>query len=158
MHADFCMISDRPMVLTVDENNQPHGENGPFCQWRDGTALYSWHGTRIPAKWVLERKTIDPAEILRCEDVEQRAAGYQCLGWDRFPHTVIDVDPDPSHGSLIEVAIEGLPEPGRYLKAECPRNGVICEGVPNNIKTVLEAQAWRVGLLPKEFNYPPVRT
>lgn len=49
MHPDFCMISDRPELLLVDNNNRPHSEDGPFCRWRDGTALYSHHGTRVPA-------------------------------------------------------------------------------------------------------------
>lgn len=70
----------------------------------------------------------------------------------------IDHDPDPSHGDLIELRLPGLDQPGRFLKAECPRNGTIVEGVPGNIKTVLEAQAWRVGLHPTEFSYPAVRT
>jgi hypothetical protein len=71
---------------------------------------------------------------------------------------LIDHDPDPSHGDLIDLRLPGLDEPGRFLKAECPRNGTIVEGVPRNINTVLEAQAWRVGLTPSEFLYPPVRT
>ena len=48
MHPDFCMISDRPAVLMVDDQNRPHCESGPFCQWRDGSSLYSVHGVRLP--------------------------------------------------------------------------------------------------------------
>ena len=59
---------------------------------------------------------------------------------------------------LIELRLEGLPRPGRFLKAECPRNGTIVEGVPNEIGTVLAAQAWRVGLKPDQFSYPTHRT
>ena len=164
MHPDFCMISDRPEFLTVDAANRPHGEDGPFCRWRDGSALYSWHGTRIPALWIENRKTIDPKEILQCREVEQRAAGMACIGWARalevLDYKLIDSDPDPMHGELIEISPKklGLREPGRFLKAECPRNGTICEGVPRHINSVLEAQAWRVGLTPAEFSYPSVRT
>jgi hypothetical protein len=162
MHADFCMISDRPTRLLVDDRNRPHCEDGPFCEWADGSQLYAWHGARLPAKWVLQRTTIDPTEILREANVEQRAAGAACIGWPRMlaalKYKVIDADPDPSHGELIELRLEGLPAPGRFLKAECPRNGTIVEGVPSEIRTVLEAQAWRVGLTPTEFRYPTVRT
>jgi len=73
-------------------------------------------------------------------------------------YKIVDADPDPSHGELIELRLEGLPKPGRFLKAECPRNGIIVEGVPPEIKTVKAAQAWRVGLKPSEFSYPEVRT
>ena len=54
MHPDFCMISDRPETLLVDDRNRPHCDTGPFCRWRDGTALYSVHGVRVPA-WLIER-------------------------------------------------------------------------------------------------------
>lgn len=53
MHPDFCMISDKPTVLTVDDQNRPHSDTGPFCRWSDGTSLYSVHGIRVPA-WLLE--------------------------------------------------------------------------------------------------------
>ena len=162
VHPDFCMISDRPTALKVDDQNQPHCEDGPFCTWRDGSELYAWHGARLPAQWIRERKTIDPAEILKTRDVELRAAGAACVGWPRMLSAlnwrVLDADVDPSHGELIELTIEGLPRPGRFLKAECPRNGTIVEGVPFEISTVLAAQAWRVGLAPHEFSYPTVRT
>ena len=169
MHPDFCMISDRPSVLCVDDQKRPHCEDGPFCEWRDGSALYAWHGTHIPANWVIHRESIDPTEILRCENVEQRAAGAACIGWLRMlsalDYKIIDADADPSHGELIELRLEGLPSPGRFLKAECPRNGLICEGLPpvsdidgKPINTVLAAQAWRVGLASSDFSYPAIRT
>ncbi len=53
MHADFCIISDRPSVLLVDSQNRPHCDDGPFCRWRDGTALYAIRGTRVPW-WIVE--------------------------------------------------------------------------------------------------------
>ena len=53
MHPEFCMISDFPTALTVDEENRPHNDTGPFCRWSDGTALYSIHGTRVPW-WLVE--------------------------------------------------------------------------------------------------------
>ena len=80
------------------------------------------------------------------------------LASGKILHKLIDADPDPSHGELIEIRLEGLPRPGRFLKAECPRNGTIVEGVPPEINSVLAAQAWRVGLEPHEFSYPSYRT
>ena len=53
MHAEFCMVSDRPKTLLIDGRNRPHCENGPFCEWRDGTALFAWHGVHVPA-WLIE--------------------------------------------------------------------------------------------------------
>jgi hypothetical protein len=62
---------------------------------------------------------------------------------------------------LIELKLPGLPEPGRFLRAYCPRNGLICEGVPRvsdidgmPINTVKAAQAWSFGMAETEFEYP----
>jgi len=155
-------ISDRPEALHRDEQGRLHCETGPAILYRDGWSIHAWHGTVVPAHWIDQRDSLTPGEILEIENVEQRAAGIAILGMAKFlallPHKVIDADPDPMHGELLEVRLVGLPRPGRFLKAWCPRNGDICEGVPSNISTVLAAQAWRVGLEPHEFSYPTVRT
>ena len=46
MHEQFCIVSERPIVLTVDLESRPHNDTGPFCLWRDGTALYAGAGRR----------------------------------------------------------------------------------------------------------------
>jgi hypothetical protein len=72
MHAEFCMISDRPRILTVDNRNRPHNASGPFCRWSDGSELYSWHGIRVPARYYLQDFTA--AEILQEPNAEVRRA------------------------------------------------------------------------------------
>ena len=168
VHPDFCMISDRPERLLVDEENRPHCEDGPFCRWRDGSELYSWHGARLPARWILERETIDPSEILKERDVELRTAGLACIGMAKLKEThgrLIHDSGDPSMGSLWEIRLPDIPQPGRYLSAHCPRNGEIFEGVPHvsdvdglPIETALAAQAWRVGDPQAEYIHPTSRT
>src|SRR5262249_27815040 len=81
MHKEICMISARPEVLKVDEQNRPHCENGPFCKWPDGTALYAWHGIRIPCWWIEDKESLTPEIALRWENVEQRRAACELLGW-----------------------------------------------------------------------------
>ena len=77
----------------------------------------------------------------------------------------IDKHDNPDIGELIELTLPGLPEPGRFLKAVCPRNGIIVEGVPYisdidglPIDTALAAQAWRIGDPQSEYTHPPQRT
>jgi hypothetical protein len=53
VHKDFCLIAERPSELHIDHMNRPHCDDGPFCRWRDGSALYAVHGVRVPA-WVVE--------------------------------------------------------------------------------------------------------
>jgi hypothetical protein len=58
MHKEFCIVSDRPEVLTVDDRNRPHNDTGPFCRWRDGMSLYAVHGVYVPW-WIIE----DPERV-----------------------------------------------------------------------------------------------
>ena len=168
VHKEFCIISDRPEILLVDEQNRPHCENGPFCRWRNGDALYSYHGARVPARWIEQRETVDPAEVIAHENVEIRAAGAAIIGWPRMLSVLqsktIDDSGSDDAGQLIDLTLPGLDEPGRFLKAYCPRNGVIVEGVPRvddygvPIETAIHAQAWRVGLHVSEYIHPEIRT
>jgi hypothetical protein len=169
MHEEFCMVSDFPESLQVDEQGRPHCETGPSHRWRDGWSLYHWHGVRVPAHWIENRDTLDPAEVLKAQNVEQRAAGAAIVGWpkmaSKLKRKIIDGDPNTDIGALIELTLPGLREPGRFLQAVCPRNGTIVEGIPRvsdidglPIETVIAAQAWRVGDPQSEYEHPPVRT
>jgi hypothetical protein len=72
MHPKFCMISDRPSVLMLDSENRPHNADGPFCQWRDGSCLFAWHGVRTPTKYYLRPHSAK--EILAESNAEVRRA------------------------------------------------------------------------------------
>jgi hypothetical protein len=70
MHSKFCIVSDRPVILEVDKDNQPHSEKGPFCQWSDGAALYAVHGKRIP--WpMIECPHEITADMIDAQDDEE---------------------------------------------------------------------------------------
>jgi hypothetical protein len=121
-----------------------------------GWGISSWHGVRVPDEWISERKTLDPNVVIKADNVEQRAAGAAIVGWPKMlsvlkSKTINDSGNDDI-GQLIEMNLPGLREPGRFLKAVCPRNGIIVEGVPRisdidglPINTALAAQAWRIG-------------
>jgi hypothetical protein len=84
VHDEFCIISDRPEILLVDDLNRPHCETGPFCRWRDGTALYAVHGVRVPA-WLIEqpkRLTIAAIDAERNEEI--RRVMIERYGWERY--------------------------------------------------------------------------
>jgi len=169
MHEKFCIVSDFPEILRVDEQNRPHSEVGPSHRWRDGWSLYHWHGVRVPAHWIENRAGLDPREVIAAENVEQRAAGAQLVGWpkmlDVLDAKTIDKHENPLIGELIELTLPGLDRPGRFLKAHCPRNGTIVEGVPYEsdidgkpIDTVIGAQAWRLGDTENNYRPPEIRT
>ena len=169
MFSGAAIITDRPRPLKRDVENRLHCEDGPALEYRDGFSIYAWHGVRIPGEWVENRKTIDPALILKSENVEQRAAGAAMIGWPRMLSVLkartIDKHASNDVGELIELTLPGLSQPGRFLKARCPRNGIIVEGVPyvsdiDNlpIDTAIAAQAWRIGDPQSEYIHPSHRT
>jgi hypothetical protein len=169
LHEKFCIVSDLPTELHVNETNRPHRENGPYIKWADGSSIYCFDGVMVPPRWIEQRDTINVSEILKEQNVEKRAVGCQIIGWNRIitesKYKVIDDSGNDMHGKLIELTLEGLSQPGRFLMATCPRNGTIVEGVPyvsdvdnKPINSVKSAQAWRVALSETEFRYPEVRT
>ena len=169
LHEEFCLVCDFPEFIHIDEQNRPHSETGPSHQWRDGWKLYHWHGVPVPDHWIEDRENLTAEEVIRAENVEQRAAGMQIIGPAKMvaalDRKIIDGDPNSDIGALIELTLPGLDQPGRFLQAVCPRNGTICEGVPymsdidnQPINTALAAQAWRVGLTQTEYRHPPKRT
>lgn len=167
--SDVAIITDRPCKLQRDEQNRLHCENGPALEYRDGFAIYAWHGTIVPPHWIKNKDTLDPNEVIKVDNVEQRAVGAAIVGWPKMLSVLkartIDKHDNPDIGELIEITLPGLPEPGLFLKARCPRNGIIVEGVPRvseidglPIDTALAAQAWRVGDPQSEYIHPPRRT
>ena len=100
MHSKFCIISDRPELLMVDDMNRPHNENGPFCRWRDGSALYAVDGHYVPA-WIVENKEkITLEEIAKETNAETRRIMIRFFGTGRYlaetNARVIDVDTAPT--------------------------------------------------------------
>ena len=168
-YKNLAIVSNRPSVLNRDAAGRLHSETGMAMQFRDGYGFYAWHGVRVPAKWIEDRANLDPNEVIKVSNVEQRAAGAAICGWQKMlsvlKQRVIDRHPNPEIGSLIELSLPGLDRPGRFLKAQCPRNGMICEGVPYvsdidglPIETAIAAQAWRLGDAAAEFQISPKRT
>ena len=159
LHPEFCIVSDRPELLTVDDRNRPHGERGPFCRWRDGSALYSWHGTRVPAAWVEQRDTLDPTLALTHPNIEERRAAAEIIGWhrvlDHVSARVVDTDV-PDIGTLLEADLPDSPG-SKFLRVMCATGREFVLPVPAEMKTALQANAWTYGLDGAEYA-PEVRT
>lgn len=103
VHPDFCMISDRPEVLTVDEAHRPHSDTGPFCRWRDGSALYAVHGVRVPA-WVVEHPDRLNVDTIHAEtNTEIQRVMIERFGWDAYADAcgAEIIDHDERYGTLM---------------------------------------------------------
>lgn len=161
MHEKFCIVSDFPEVLKMDDENRSHGQEGPSHRWRDGWELYHWHGVRIPNEWIKNPASLTAAKALSWENIEQRRAACEILGWNKIltelKAKILDKDADPEIGELVEVT---LPDIGKekFLRVQCGTGRTFALPVPPNMKTAMEANAWTYGLNLDDFKVPEVRT
>ena len=129
VHPEFCMISDRPTVLTVDNQHRPHGETGPFCRWSDGFALYIWHGTRIPA-WIIERPAGITAEKIDAEsNVEVRRVMISRYGSTRY---IQDSGAELVHSLPDNYYVRGLQGARLFRKSRPGDTDIVMVAVKNS--------------------------
>lgn len=84
LHKRICVISDFPSALHINARNQPHNDNGPFCEWRDGTKLYAVNGVRVPGFVLDNPKKITIQLIEKETNAEVRRVMITKYGQDRF--------------------------------------------------------------------------
>jgi hypothetical protein len=150
MHPDFCMISDRSEILAVDSQNRPHNETGPFCRWRDGSALYALNGVRVP-RWLVETpaEQIDPTAFAKEANVEVRREIVRKIGVERLCQKLGSKMLDKSADGMYELHLVPLgAEVGEwpYLKMRNPSIGVYhMEAVSQECRTVQQALNFRNG-------------
>jgi len=161
MHQKFCIVSDFPELLKIDEQNRAHGQDGPSHRWRDGWSLYHWHGVAVPEHWIMNKNSLSAKEAITWENIEQRRAACEILGWAKvlreLDAKVINEDGDPEIGTLVEV---NLPDIGKekFLRVLCGTKREFALPVPPDMKTALQANAWTFGMDIKDFVVPEVRT
>jgi hypothetical protein len=175
VHPDFCMISDRPEVLLVDDQNRPHCEDGPFCRWRDGSALYNLHELQVPAH-VIERPSELTFEQVRDEPnaeirrhmldrfggkrgSEAQAAWLLAGGLKPISTEDITAKMQPGGLSIWRLSHGPAPVTCRLYQAPIPNDEplsilmVVCTStakevplrVPPTIRDAAEARAWTFG-------------
>ncbi|HMJ10600.1 MAG TPA: hypothetical protein VK524_04290 [Polyangiaceae bacterium] len=148
----FC--SERPLQIQLDDSRRLHGERGPAQEFRDGHAVYAWHGVGVPPEWIERRETLDPSIALTWPNIEQRRAAAEIVGWgkliERLPTRVVNADRDPQIGTLIECE---LPDAGssRFLRVRCATGREFVLSVPPEMTTARAANAWTYGLTSHEY-------
>lgn len=159
MHEKFCMVSDFPEFIRMDAENLPHCEDGPSHRWRDGWELFHWHGVRVPREWIMDKGMLTADVALSQENSELRRSACEIIGWNnvlsQLGEVVLDEDPDPQIGILVEVELEGNKE--RFIKVKCGTGRDFALPVPPDMKTALQANAWTYGIDDVDYK-PEVRT
>ena len=158
MHSRFWIVCDRPRTLKVDDGNRPHCEDGPSHVWADGIALYYWHGVLVPAEWIEHRGSLDPRIALTWDNIEQRRAAAEIIGWDRVLQCVDarEVERD-EYGVLLDVDLPDAPR-SKFVRVRCPTGRDFCIPVPREMRSARQAVAWTYGFFNADEYQPEVRT
>jgi len=159
----ICFVSDRPREVHFDVERRLHNETGMAVRYSDGWGCFAWRGTSIPGEWITDRKALDAKTAITWANLEQRRiACSDIVGWAKILKELdaktIDEDGDPLIGTLVEVTLPGLPQPARFCRVLCGTGREFAVGVPREVNTALEAQAWFQNKPLKEFTRPEIRT
>ena len=163
MHDEFCMVSDFPEVLRVDEQNRPHCADGASHRWRDGWELYHWHGVRIPEHQthiITHPERITVSEIENETNAEIRRVMIEKYGQARYlQDSGARVVQSDDFGTLYskEIAHDEPLVMVKVVNSTPEADGTYKDyflRVPPTIRTAREAVAWTFEL--NTDDYAPV--
>jgi hypothetical protein len=160
-HANVCWVSERHQLLARNPEGRLHSLGGPAVLYPDGWAIYAVNGTRVPSEWIEKKGELDAKTALTWQNIEQRRAAAEILGWGRILQELqprsIDKDPDPHIGELLEVDLPDSPGE-RFLRVKCGTGREFVLPVSRESRTALEANARTYRVDPSEYKNLEVRT
>ena len=160
-HENVLAISDRPASIKRDDQGRLHNEFGPSMEYRDGWRLWHWHGVAVPENWITDKSSLTAKIALKCENLEQRRAACEILGWTailkELKAKTIDTDDDPEIGELIEVQLPGSGKE-RFLRVRCGTGREFAIPVPPTMKTAIDANCWTYDISPDLLKQKEIRT
>jgi len=146
MHPEFCIVSDRPEILRVDESNRSHSADGPSHRWRDGWSLYYWHGVEVTQQIIEHPETLKVEQVNAEINAEVRRIMIERMGTERYLHEtgakVVDFDAHAHNG------VRALHSFGAscWLECYCPSTGrIYFMEVPPTVKTAEAADQYLRG-------------
>jgi hypothetical protein len=115
---NYCIVSNRPLVIRMDERRVLHSFDKPAIEFRDGWKIYAIHNALIPEKYIeTSADEIDPSEVLKEGNSTVRMAVIQKLGFLRFknklPHTTIS---KANSVDLLEFDLNGRKVRGLHVR------------------------------------------
>jgi hypothetical protein len=156
-HERVCWLSERPNILSIDDNGRLHAASGPALRYPDGWSYYSWKGVPVP-QWVIDHpETITARSVERERNVHVKRCMIDIMTAERYIATgaPLKVATDKTGilwrrewnafqaWAAVEV-VNGTPEPDGSYKHYFLQ-------VPPDMRTPTEAVAWTYGLSPERY-------
>ena len=161
-HCGWALLFDEMVVLThnpskikFDAEKRLHCEDGYAIEYRDGVGIAVWHGTEIPAEWIFDKESITPEVMFEWDNVEQRRAACEIVGWatviKKLEAEIIDKDEDATVGTLYEVELPGSGKEKFLVALDPNTQKEVGLPVPQDMETALQANSWTYGIETTEF-------
>ena len=83
-HKNVLAISDRPCLINRDDRGRLHSDSGPSIAYRDGWALYRWHGVAVEPLVIEHPEQISVAMIEKESNAEVRRVLIERYGETRY--------------------------------------------------------------------------
>jgi hypothetical protein len=167
----LIVACDRPAVLQMEEHPQRpgtyrlHASDGPAVQFRDGWAIYAWHGVRVPQVVIDAPSQITREMFLTERNVEVRRAMWERLGPDRVA-ALLDLEPlqtESWNGQTYTLLRTREPDAVAddrlmFVRVTCPSTGRVYHlSVPPTVQTARDAVAWTFGHTADDY-HPDIET
>ena len=153
----IVFMSERPSAIHKDERTRLHNPNGPAVAFRDGWAVYYWHGVRVPQDVIEQPESITAERIESEQNAEVRRVMIERMGYERYilesGAKLIHSDETgalyrkelPEDEPLVVVhVVNSTEEPDGTFKKYALR-------VPPDMKTARQAVAWTFGMTEREY-------
>jgi hypothetical protein len=79
-----ALLIEYPEIMKLDNDGNPHAEDGPAVRWWDGGLMYFWHGVQVPDRIIELPESYDRAGILAITNTEHRRVLQERLGMLKF--------------------------------------------------------------------------
>lgn len=156
MYDNACFISDFPIVININSDDDLHSTNEASIEYSDGFALHSLNGITVSKEIALcKPEDITKDMILKEVNADIRREIVRKLSPEQLITVLTPnvIDTDMGY-ELLEIDI-GDNRKRPFLKMSNPSLDLIhVEGVHPSCKTVREAIAWRNGL--DNFSSPEI--
>jgi hypothetical protein len=153
-----AFISERPLVMEVDDTGRLHSGTGPALAFADGYKLYSWHGTAVRREIIERPNQITVNQILKEWNAEVRRVMIDRYGPSRFilDSGATEVSKDDC-GVLYrkELTNDEALVMVKVINSTPERDGSYKEyflRVPPTITSAREAVAWTFDMQPTEYS------
>lgn len=155
---NYCFVCPKPSTFKVDNESRLHNPSGAALSFKETQQLYAWHGTFLPARLILQRRSITISAIERQRNLELRRVMLDIYGLERYLRNsnarIVGADrfgilyrKRYTRGEPLQIVSvrNSTPEPDGTRKHYLLR-------VPPEVRTPREAVAWTFDMAGVEYD------